>query len=55
MFILFFCRAKYAVQSIKKKFGHENAHVILSSLQVEKRTGKFCFFLLRWFSVWNQL
>lgn len=27
-------RAKYAVQSIKKKFAHENAHVILSALQV---------------------
>ncbi|CAF0788042.1 unnamed protein product [Adineta ricciae] len=34
--------AKYAVQGIKKKFGHENAHVILSSLQCLESIVKNC-------------
>ncbi|CAF0835118.1 unnamed protein product [Adineta steineri] len=34
--------AKYAIQSIKKKFGHENAHVVLSSLQCLESIVKNC-------------
>ncbi|CAF4562896.1 unnamed protein product, partial [Rotaria sp. Silwood2] len=33
---------KYAVQSIKKKFGHENAHVVLSSLLCLESIVKNC-------------
>ncbi|CAF4579133.1 unnamed protein product, partial [Rotaria sp. Silwood1] len=34
--------AKYAVQSIKKKFGHENAHVVFSSLLCLESIVKNC-------------
>ncbi|UJR37700.1 hypothetical protein I4U23_030395 [Adineta vaga] len=34
--------AKYAIQTIKKKFGHENAHVILSALQCLESIVKNC-------------
>ncbi|CAF1607571.1 unnamed protein product [Rotaria sordida] len=34
--------AKYAVQTIKKKFGHENAHVVLSALHCLESIVKNC-------------
>jgi hypothetical protein len=47
--------AKYAVQSIKKKFGHENAHVVLNSLQVYFHNSLLSMRILFCASVWSQL